>query len=53
MTQCPLFYAKLSKMKGSVIFYKQISLKRDLAGYLGVTTKSTLLKVLPLDNVLE
>ena len=45
-----LFYDKLSKMVGSIIYYKQINLKRDLAGYLGVTTKSSLLKVMSSAN---
>ena len=51
LKQCPLFYDKLSKMAGTLIYYKQVNLKRDLAGYLGVTTKSSLLKVLSSDNV--
>ena len=51
LKQCPLFYDKLSKMATSLIYYKQVNLKRDLAGYLGVTTKSSLLKVLSSDNV--
>ena len=51
LNQCSLFYEKLSKMAGSLIYYKQVNLKRDLAGYLGVMTKSSLLKVLSSDNV--
>ena len=51
LKQCPLFYDKLSKMAGSLIYYKQVNLKRDLAGYLGVISKSSLLEVLPSDNV--
>ena len=45
-----LFY-KLSKMVGSLIYYKQVNLKRDLVGYLGVISKSSLLEVLPSENV--
>ena len=51
LKQCPLFYEKLSKMWGSLIYYKQVNVKKDLAGYLGVLTKSSLLKVLSSDNV--
>ena len=49
--QCSLFYDKLSKMAGSLIYYKQVNLKRDLAGYLGVISKSSLLEVLPSEDV--
>ena len=38
-------------MAGSLIYYKQVNLKRDLAGYLGVISKSSLLEVLPSENV--
>ena len=49
--QCSLFYDKLSKMAGSLIYYKQVNLKRDLAGYPGVISKSSLLEVLPSENI--
>ena len=51
LKQCSLFYDKLSKMAGSLIYYKQVNLKRDLARYLGVISTSTLLEALPSDNV--
>ena len=51
LKQCQLFYEKLSKMEGSLIYYKQVNLKKELAGFLGVITKSSLVKVLPSDNV--
>ena len=45
LNQCPLFYNKLSKMEGTLIYYKQVNLKKDLAGFLGVITKSSLVSI--------